>query len=145
MIALSDRFWSKVDKTDTCWLWTSSISPDGYGRILRADEFSTTLPHRISFEAHVRAIPDGMELDHLCSVRNCVNPEHLEVVTHAENIRRATERRTECRNGHPVVWQVSDYRGGRRCLVCRRAANAASARRRRARIAHPTHESRRTA
>ncbi|WP_082495327.1 HNH endonuclease signature motif containing protein [Aeromicrobium sp. Leaf291] len=131
--ALPARFWSKVNKTETCWIWTGNTSPDGYGRFLGHSEFGTSLPHRISWQAAKGPVPDGLELDHLCQVRKCVNPDHLEAVTHAENIRRAVERRTHCPKGHPRAdnW-VSDYAGGHRCLACRRAANAAYMRRRRA-------------
>lgn len=129
--AIPPRFWALVNQTDTCWSWTGNTSTDGYGRFFGHRIFGTTLPHRISWMDTHGPIPSGLELDHLCQNRVCVNPDHLELVTHQENIRRAWARRTECRNGHDIALQVSDYRGGQRCLVCRRIANAASARRRR--------------
>ncbi len=134
MTTLSDRFWIKVERTDSCWLWTANKSPDGYGRFAYLADFGTSLPHRIARMALVGPIPEGHELDHLCGVRHCVNPDHLEPVTHQENVRRAVARRTHCPNGHLYADgnSVSDYAGGRRCLTCRRETNAAYMRRRRA-------------
>lgn len=85
-----ERFETFVEKTDTCWLWCGSLTYDGYG-IFREDNRRTGA-HRFAYEWHVGAIPDGLHLDHLCRVRNCVNPEHLEPVTPQENDRRARER-----------------------------------------------------
>lgn len=82
-----ERFDLYVEKTDTCWLWIGSRTHDGYG-LFGADNRRTGA-HRFSYEFHVGPIPDGLQLDHLCYVRNCVNPAHLEPVTAAENGRRA--------------------------------------------------------
>ena len=81
-----DHFWAKVDKTDTCWLWTSTLNWDGYGQIRMQGKMR--IAHRLSYETLVGPIPGGLELDHLCKVRNCVRPDHLEPVTHAENVAR---------------------------------------------------------
>lgn len=83
-----DRFAAlvEVDEATGCWLWTGAISDTGYGNFwLRG---GTVLAHRYSW-ARSRALPFGMTLDHLCRVRRCVNPAHLEPVTQAENNRRA--------------------------------------------------------
>jgi len=85
------RFWSKVDKTDTCWLWTGSLTYDGYAIFGVASE--RTGAHRCAWRFTNGDIPEGMHLDHLCRVRHCVNPAHLEVVTVAENNRRSAEAR----------------------------------------------------
>jgi hypothetical protein len=94
-----DRFREKVNVTADCWEWTAAKDPKGYGafgvgstktgteRVVRA--------HRFAYEHHVGPVPDGLELDHLCNNRACVNPAHLEPVTHQENIRRAVERRKD--------------------------------------------------
>ena len=83
------RFESYVERTDTCWLWTGLLTADDYASF-RVDGRNTT-GHRWSYVHFVGPIPEGLELDHLCRVRHCVNPEHLEPVTHAENVRRARE------------------------------------------------------
>lgn len=85
-----ERFDTYVDKTDNCWLWTGSLTYDGYG-IFR-DNNRRTGAHRFAHEYHVGPIPEGLHIDHLCCVRNCVNPAHLEPVTPKENDRRARER-----------------------------------------------------
>lgn len=130
-------FWTHVDKTEGCWTWTSSISPDGYGRAGTHQSHGTSLPHRVTWAEENGPIPNGLELDHLCNNRACVRPDHLEAVTHQENIRRAVDRRTTCPNGHPTTPEnrVSHYdvADGNRCLPCRRKANRESIRRQRAR------------
>lgn len=90
---VTERFWPKVERVeDGCWLWTASLTGDGYGRISLGGKFGPMgLAHRVAYELLVGPIPEGLELDHLCRVRRCVNPEHLEPVTHAENVRRAQE------------------------------------------------------
>lgn len=91
---LEERFWSKVDKSGECWLWTASTK-DGYGTIyvLGKMEFA----HRVSYELNVGPIPEGLQIDHVqergCSSRACVRPDHLEPVTGSENVRRAVEHR----------------------------------------------------
>lgn len=120
-------FWGKVQKTDTCWLWIGACKSTGYGnfefsRDARRRQF---VAHRFAWELLREAIAPGMELDHLCRQRNCVNPDHLEVVSHAENARRAGPYRkgkllkTHCKRGHPLP---VDYRtrNERRCRECHR-------------------------
>lgn len=87
-----DRFWRHVEKTDTCWLWTASKQKDGYGQFV-AFFNKPQLVHRLAYFLCKGGFDDEMTIDHLCYVRNCVNPDHLEVVTRAENTRRANERR----------------------------------------------------
>lgn len=84
-----------------CWLWTGSLDKHGYGRSYLNGRNRSA--HAVMYELTIGPCPDGLELDHLCHVRNCVNPTHLEPVTHAENLRRATPRKkkAECKNGHP--------------------------------------------
>jgi hypothetical protein len=103
---LAERFWSKVEVTSTCWLWTGSRNPSGYG-ILRiakpAGRWTTTGAHRVAYQLLVDPVPDGLQLDHLCRVRHCVNPAHLEVVTHIENVQRGYRaNQTHCKRGHPL-------------------------------------------
>lgn len=126
------RFWSKVTfgVQGGCWLWSAARSDRGYGCI-RVNR-KLIYAHRFAYELLVGEVPEGMQLDHLCRVRHCVNPAHLEVVTQRENIRRGNglsaqrARRTHCPQGHPYdeanTYVRPDGRG-RGCQACRRAAN----------------------
>lgn len=119
----AERFWSKVNVNGPggCWLWTAGKNGKGYGR------FGTTLrgnvhAHRFAWEfVNDRPVPIGLQLDHLCRVRNCVNPAHLEPVTPGENTRRGEPaQRTHCPVGHEYVdYNLVVYRGNRRCRACR--------------------------
>jgi hypothetical protein len=71
---------------DGCWLWQPAPGGNGYGRLSVHGRLAYV--HRVSYELHVGPIPDGLTIDHLCRVRTCVNPAHLEPVTFAENTRR---------------------------------------------------------
>ena len=77
------RFWNKVEKTETCWIWTGAKDTKGYGAF-RDSDGRTVRAHRFS----AGEPPRGLVWDHLCRVRNCVNPDHLEAVTQGENVRR---------------------------------------------------------
>lgn len=84
------RWLSYVERTSGgCWLWTGSLSADGYGVMLRRGPGRSNYAHRFAYETFVGPVPEGLELDHLCRVRACVNVEHLEAVTHVENLKRA--------------------------------------------------------
>ena len=123
---LEQRFWAKVEKTDTCWNWTGAISSVGYGR-LSVNEYPR-YAHRISYEMHVGPIPAGMQVDHLCRNRACVNPAHLEVVSQRENIIRGTSpaakaaHRRTCLRGHLLTAETTyiTRQGARVCRKCRR-------------------------
>ncbi len=129
---LADRFWEKVDKGQKpadCWLWTAQIDDKGYGRFKLRSGVSGTA-HRISYELTTGApIDPRLEIDHLCRVRHCCNPDHLEAVTKAENIRRGTSpsaagrRKTHCPQGHPYAGDnlyINAASGGRVCRECGR-------------------------
>ncbi len=130
---LRERFWSKVEFTDTCWLWRAGCVGEGYGafrvgnRVVRA--------HRWAYEFCVGPIPEGLTLDHLCRVHACVNPDHLEPVTNRVNILRGNSpvaryaKQTHCHLGHPFN-TANTYRlpsgGSRRyCRTCKTAWNRA--------------------
>ena len=90
--SIAERFWTKVKFTDSCWLWTAAKSPLGYGRF-RLIAPGEVYAHRYAYEFCVEHIPGGLEIDHLCRVRHCVFPNHLEVVTHRENVLRGIAAR----------------------------------------------------
>ena len=119
-------FWTRVEpQEDGCWLWGGQINDHGYG-LFRAGRVYRA--HRWSYEHLVGPIPEGLVLDHLCRVRNCVNPDHLEPVTHRENVLRgvgptaANAAKTECRKGHALVGDNVRQRptGCRECRTCAR-------------------------
>ena len=85
------RFWQKVDRGPEHWRWVGAINDSGYGVIW--DGSRLVYAHRLSYVLHGFAIPDGMDLDHTCFVRECVRPDHLEPVTHLVNVRRSVARR----------------------------------------------------
>lgn len=122
---LPERFWSKVEVYGTCWMWTGCLDRSGYGRFgLHRSNVSS---HRLAYESLVGAIGEGLQIDHLCRVRRCVNPSHLEPVTLQENIRRGdtgkTQRsKTHCIHGHPFDGDnlyVNPSSGHRTCRKCR--------------------------
>lgn len=117
--ATARRLWSRVDKSAPggCWLWTGGLSAAGYGRI-RVDG-TLHYTHRFVYEHEVGPIPAGLEIDHLCRVRSCCNPEHLEAVTHGENVRRGDAVITHCPAGHPYEGRNLIMDGNsRKCRQC---------------------------
>jgi hypothetical protein len=129
---MPDRFWSKVDRRgpDDCWPWTAALTGDGYGRI-RGTSGQRIMAHRLAYELSVGPIPDGLTIDHLCRVRACCNPAHLEPVTNRENIRRGeglavlNAAKTHCPQGHPYDEANTQWVGGmRKCRICNRAYDA---------------------
>lgn len=116
------------DAASGCWLWRGCTdgTPSREGYALLTIDYKIYKAHRVSYEAHVGPIPEGLQLDHLCRVRRCVNPKHLEPVTAAENLRRAAihaTRVTECPYGHQYDESntyVVPTTGDRQCRSCRR-------------------------
>ena len=128
--SVPERFWSKVHKTNACWLWTAGTN-NGYGQF--KIDGKTYYSHRIAYEMCHGPIHEGLCIDHLCRVRHCVNPDHLEVVTHKENISRGNapnirnRRLGLCKNGHKIskentVFRLSGPRAGEiaQCKICDR-------------------------
>lgn len=117
-----------------CWLWAGHADMCGYGKI-HIDGWPQ-MAHRVAFQRAKGPIPDGFEIDHLCSVRCCVNPDHLEAVTPAENKRRTAQRgrassgnakKTHCDHGHPFSGSnlyIRPKGDGRDCMTCRREGQA---------------------
>lgn len=126
MSTLPERFWNKVNKTDTCWLWTAAVNkpdPNGYGMFWNGERLVTA--HRLAYIDAVGSIPDGADLDHLCRVRRCVRPDHLEPVSRSENLIRGINKNREkstCPRGH-VYDTVNATTGGRACKTCRAEAS----------------------
>lgn len=118
------NFEKHIEKTHSCWLWTGSQDGRGYG--LFFDGVKPVRAHRYSYMVYKSEIPQGLVIDHLCRVRNCVNPEHLEAVTQKENLYRgdtiaATNRaKSFCKNGHEFTAAntITRKNGTRNCRTC---------------------------
>lgn len=136
-VDVADRFWVKVNKSDGCWEWTAHRHVSGYGMINidRVPRYA----HRVAYEMLRGEIPDGLQLDHLCRNRGCVNPDHLEPVTNRENTLRGRcgevnaarmRARTRCKSGHEFTADnthvyIRNGRTTRHCRACRRATSRA--------------------
>lgn len=120
------RFWARVQKTDSCWLWTGKLGPRGYATFSVGGK--PVRVHRFAYELLVGPIPPGLTLDHLCRVRHCVSPAHLEAVPPGINVLRGAglaaqnTRKTHCINGHPFSGANLglSLSGERLCRACRR-------------------------
>jgi len=134
-----------------CWLWGGSYFPNGYGQVWSPALQRPTQAHRLVYEFFGEPIPEGLTIDHVCRVRACVNPHHLQVVTQKENIHapgarcvaKANAAKQVCPEGHPYDAENTYTRNSKRyCRTCKREAK------RRARSARPanrlTHTSERT-
>lgn len=139
---LVERFWRKVNKNGPvpeyrpdlgpCWLWTAGMARGGYGKFTVTKNGKKTHPvaHRVSYEWLVGSVPEDLQLDHLCRVRHCVNPRHLEPVTGRENVIRGigfaavNAVKTHCPAGHEYTPTNMRQAGRRRvCVECSRQAS----------------------
>jgi hypothetical protein len=132
---IEDRFIERIkepfDAHNECWIWTGAKTGSGYGQIW-LDTNRRECAHRIAYEMFVGPIPQGFHVDHLCSNRACVRPDHLGVLTRKENVSQWNNSKTHCRNGHPYD-EENTYRkpdGERRCRVCHNRIALASYHRR---------------
>jgi len=122
--------WVEEDRghASPCWIWQRYIQQHGYGVAWVKGEGRKVVAHRVVYEELVGPVPSGMELDHLCEVRCCVNPAHLRPASHRENTLRGNGvasrniMKTHCPQGHPYDEQNTRYveGGRRRCRACLR-------------------------
>jgi len=122
-VRLQDRYY--IDAATDCWVWRGKPKDTGYGQINIGGRVLNA--HTMVYEMLVGPVPPGKELDHLCRVKLCVNPDHLEPVTHRENCLRGVgpsakaAKATRCRKGHPYDEQNTYWRPdgkGRGCRTC---------------------------
>jgi hypothetical protein len=130
-------FWERVrcaEDPNICWEWIGYRNTNGYGCVFDKTARRMVRAHRWAYERWVGPIPDGLQIDHLCRNKRCVNPAHLEPVTLVENVLRGESpwaqrrRQTHCKNGHafsPENTHISRLRGTRRCRKCAAAYMAA--------------------
>lgn len=120
-----------INPVTHCWEWTASRQSGGYAQIMlkRPDgKFAPQVVHRVMWELTKGPIPEGLTIDHLCRVRYCVNPDHMEVVTQQVNILRGTSKsalnavKTHCKRGHPLSGPnlYINPKGQRNCKTCRK-------------------------
>ena len=141
-MSAAEKFWAKVDAGGDCWLWTGALNTGGYGRFTLDGRRQRA--HRVAYALLVSPVPDHLELDHLCRVRHCVNPDHLEPVTRRENVIRGAapaqaayrqKRKTHCPKGHPYdeanTYEWARRPGQRYCVECNRVRSREYSRRKR--------------
>lgn len=122
------RFWAKVEKTESCWLWTAVHYPNSYGQFgfSRGGVSRSVGAHRVAWALVNGEPPEGLVLDHVCRVRGCVNPDHLRLVTNRENIlagispSAVNAAKVTCSNGHDLSTARITTDGSRSCRDCHR-------------------------
>ncbi|WP_261526143.1 HNH endonuclease signature motif containing protein [Burkholderia multivorans] len=125
-MSLLERFHDKCmpEPMTGCWIWFGAHQPTGYGQLWNGERPEQA--HRISYRLYCGPIPEGSEIDHRCKNPWCVNPNHLEAVTHAVNMHRSnTEmgrnaRKTHCKRGHELTGNnlLIANNGSRQCRIC---------------------------
>lgn len=128
-----ERFWSRVRRTDGCWIWEGSIHPLGYGRFYLDGKMQKA--HRAAYQLAKGPIPEGAHILHSCDNPPCVNPAHLRAGSHSDNMRdmvnkgranRPESKKTHCPQGHPYDSENTYVTpiGHRQCRTCRADAIA---------------------
>lgn len=112
---LEQRFWSKVDKTDTCWNWTGALSKGGYGQIWVREHHRPIIASRVAWELHRGGIADGLFVCHHCDNPRCVRPDHLFLGTISDNNKDAGKKGRSRTQKYPE--QQSGDRNGRAKLT----------------------------
>lgn len=107
---VQDAFWSKVEKTSTCWIWHGSVTTSGYGQLKYNGK--RWRAYAFSFMLAGNTLPQGKELHHECGNRLCVRPDHLAALSHAEHLSLHKTLRQFCKRGHPWI------SGASRCQAC---------------------------
>ena len=130
IVPVTVRVWRRIEVAgpDECWLWRGATKPGGYGSIGTGTEAtgrSSTQAHRAAYESAYGPIPEGLVIDHLCGVRACCNPAHLEAVTQAENMARSATSlptrnaaKTHCPRNHEYS-EANTYIGKKNTRFCR--------------------------
>lgn len=123
---MKENLMKRVTQTEGCWFWEGKKTYNGYGffNYRLKGKVVGGMAHRMVYELCVGKIPDGLTLDHLCRVRECVNPDHLDPCTIGENIRRGSRPQSDvCKYGHKYREQSAFFKkiGTRRCHECHAA------------------------
>lgn len=129
-----ERFWARVDKSEECWVWTSTKNSQGYGMVIVQSPGDPSIPlhiraHRLSYLLHFGPPPDRLMVLHRCDNPPCVRPDHLFLGTAADNARdmaskgrAGAQQRTHCPHGHPYDEEntyIVPRTGHRQCRICR--------------------------
>lgn len=126
---LKDRLMSQlVLGQNECWLWTGGCFSEGYGALYVSERGSNVGTHRLAYELFIGPIPKDHHVHHVCGVRNCCNPVHLEAKPPMEHARDHQEEKTHCKRGHELAGDnlyVFPATGFRRCKICYRAGKRA--------------------
>lgn len=126
---VKEKLLRKIERRpDGCWIYLGATNDIGYPTWRPYTTSKTQYVHRCSYEIFHGPIPDGAEVDHICHVRNCVNPDHLQALSHRENLMRSPNqpaaknaRKTHCIRGHELTPENTyEQPRGRGCVECRR-------------------------